>query len=198
MIARGRRRRYSHRRNIDCGDRICCRHGNGRAGWCALVFSANINYPSPGSGPARETSDGIKAFLKRPSIIVVEGLAKVIAVCKRRPGNPGESRIDRLETQRPIASSAEEIDLWREFLPQGIIEPRRFCLFSRVLQALARFIYQTRAFQPRPRADSENCVIYRAHRHQAIEKRIDPAIERNVRRTHRARHAFRLDGRRIG
>jgi hypothetical protein len=197
LTARGRRRRRNQRRNIDCGDRICCRDGNGRAGWCALVFSANINYPSPGSGPAREPCDGIETFLKRPAKIVEERLAKVVAVCKRRPGNPGESRVDRLESYSAIASSAKKVELRREFLPQRIVKPRGLCLRSGVLQRLTRFIHKARTFQPCPRPDSENCVIHRTHRHQTIEKRIDPAIERNVRRTHRARHPFRLDDRRV-
>lgn len=106
--------------------------------------------------------------------------------------------VDGFEMGRIVASAAEERKLGREFRAKRIVKAGRLRSRAGISQALACLADEARAFQARPGFHSQDGVVEEAEGRKPVEQRINPAIQRDVRRAHSAGGAVGGNLRRVG
>src|SRR5580692_4095579 len=140
-----------------------------RARWRVLILAAQVDDPATGGGPSGESCDAIEALLKRPSKVVVNRLAKMIAIRKRRPGNICNAHVDGFEMDRTIAAAREQRQLGTKLLAQRIVQLDGHRSGAGVLQPVGSFGNHSGAFEPGPGTYAEDPVGDHAGSNQSVK-----------------------------
>src|SRR5260370_36125138 len=82
-----------------------------------------------------------------------------------------------------VVLPAEKRRVIGEFLGERTVEAKSFCIFrASRLEIFTGFIEQPGAFSTGPRTHPEDSAAHISERSEAVENRINPAIQRNIRR----------------
>src|SRR6266571_411691 len=147
-----------------------------------LVFSAHIADPTPGCCPSRNAIDGVEPFLVRPATIINQCLPEVIAIRERLSRDCCNPRVDRFDASAKSSVATFSFEFVAEFcFEQAIylLRLRPTAAFS--VYRLGSFLQEASALIARPRLRPCKSAIDQAHGCESVKRRVDPAIERNIR-----------------
>src|SRR5208337_42400 len=154
-----------------------------RRGWRVLIFPLNVAYPRPSRRIERETRDGIYSLGIRPAIVVNKRLPEVItlpAAPQRRPRNSRQARVDRV--QLDIHTSRRQFEFAPKLFLQRCVNTAGFHIG--IHPVIVRLRDQSRTLPASPRAMRQKAAVNQSESHQPLNRRIDPAIHRHIRRAH--------------
>ena len=149
-----------------------------------LKLTADVESERAIRDPSRYSGNVVESLFLRAAEVVIDGLCEVIAVSERFSRNFRRTRVGRFHPEFSVVSATEPVEFSAEFLRQILIQPSRFATAFIVRDAISCFADLARTFQSRPGAHPHNLAADVAHRGQAFELGIDPAIERDIRRSH--------------
>ncbi len=161
-----------------------------------LEFPAHLQREAHVFRPRTEAGDPVEATFKRTAIVVDDRLAEVLRIIEWRAGNAQPAGVEAVYFGVPIELlEPEGIVIAPEFAGKSA-ENLPCLLVRRVIrraggQPRLRLFEHVEATEPRPWPETEKCGIDIAQRLQPGERRINPAIERNV---HRAGDATAIRG----
>ena len=119
----------------------------------------------------------------RPAKVIDDGLAEVIAISQGSAGDLLQPRVGRLQPQSARAITAQEARVLRKFLLKSFVNLLRFvgCGFL-LSKKCARLFHQLCALRPGPGSRSHVRRLDISKCGETFEGRINPTIERHVRR----------------
>src|SRR6266478_1432400 len=176
----GRRagRGWNSRQLICEGYELACRKRQCRNRRGTLQLSSKIPSPGASSCVERKTRRGVPAFAKRSTEIVDLSFCKMVTVVERHPRNVPHARVHRLKAGLRFGGS--RIKFGRKFSFKLAIDFSRRRVRQR--NAFARLADQTCALASRPWTHSAKPAVNQANARKAVEGRVDPAVEGDVRR----------------
>src|SRR5882724_10347528 len=108
----------------------------------------------------------------------------MVAVVQWHTGDVFRACVDRLQTKCPVSAATRRFEFGMKFALKGENELCGFALLVRSLREFfICFVDESSALCASPRAHAHKPAIDHPERSEALECRIDPAIERNVGRT---------------
>src|SRR5580765_4949814 len=147
-----------------------------------LIFGAHRESKRTRHCLSADPGNIIESRPVRTAVVIGDRLPEVIAIAQRGARYPHKTGVDRINLNIKVRSPFQAINLIGKFGSQRRVDSAGVVLWNiDVLNSLvAGLVKQSRALQSGPRTNSEIRTANLPERNQAVERRVNPAVDRDI------------------